>query len=246
MIKFASSVIPVGQLLPKADRKRFVKIAGHANRLETINKLAAKFHNEYVDKMLETEEYAGQKNPQRMRDDKTGSGGQINLLQPFENLTPGWKEENLKAAEVAYDLVKENIDDIDNKMEEIAEKIHQAWSKRNSYSPLAKLSYAELSEDEKDKDRHQVDLAKELIDEYENPNAFGRSRIILDEPSSTGNNTMSNTMTEGRINDIIVNSTGSFMGKTPEETKREIKEQTGMDVSLDYIIKKQNRIKNKS
>ena len=51
----------------------------------------------------------------------------------------------------------------DNKMEEIAEKIHQAWSKRNSYSPLAKLTYAQLSEDEKDKDRHQVELARDLI-----------------------------------------------------------------------------------
>lgn len=163
MIKFASSVIPVGQLLPKADRKRFVKIAQNPSREGAIQKLAAIMHNEYVDKMRESEEYAGQKNPQRMRDDKTGSGEQINLLQPFENLTPGWKEENLKAAEVAYDLVKANIDDIDNKMEEIAEKIHQAWSKRNSYSPLAKLTYAQLSEDEKDKDRHQVELARDLI-----------------------------------------------------------------------------------
>ena len=157
MIKFASSVIPVGQLLPKADRKRFVKIAQNPSREGAIQKLAAIMHNEYVDKMRESEEYAGQKNPQRMRDDKTGSGEQINLLQPFENLTPGWKEENLKAAEVAYDLVKANIDDIDNKMEEIAEKIHQAWSKRNSYSPLAKLTYAELSEDEKDKDDNNIE-----------------------------------------------------------------------------------------
>ena len=163
MIKFASSVIPVGQLLPKADRKRFVKIAQNPSREGAIQKLAAIMHNEYVDKMRESEEYAGQENPQRMRDDKTGSGEQINLLQPFENLTPGWKEENLKAAEVAYDLVKANIDDIDNKMEEIAEKIHQAWSKRNSYSPLAGLTYAQLPEDEKDKDRHQAKLARDLI-----------------------------------------------------------------------------------
>ena len=163
MIKFASSVIPVGQLLPKADRKRFVKIAQNPSREEAIQKLAAMMHNEYVQNMLQTPEYAGQKNPERMRDDKTGSGKQINILQPFENLTPGWKEENLKAAEVAYDLVKANIDDIDNKMEEIADKIHQAWSARNSYSPLAKLSYAELSKDEKDKDRHQAELARDLI-----------------------------------------------------------------------------------
>ena len=174
MIKFASSVIPVGQLLPKADRKRFVKIAQNPSREGAIQKLAAIMHNEYVDKMRESEEYAGQKNPQRMRDDKTGSGEQINLLQPFENLTPGWKEENLKAAEVAYDLVKANIDDIDNKMEEIAEKIHQAWSKRNSYSPLAKLTYAELSEDEKDKDRHQVELARDLIMDQTDIYNFGK------------------------------------------------------------------------
>ena len=162
MIKFASSVIPVVQLFPKADRKKFVKIAQYLTREAAIQKLAAIMHNEYVDKMKATE-YAGQDNPQRMRDDKTGSGQQINILQDFENLTPGWQEENLKAAEVAYDLVKANIDDIDNKMEEIADKIHQAWSARNSYSELAKKTYAELPKEEKDKDRHQAELAKKLI-----------------------------------------------------------------------------------
>lgn len=163
MIKFASSVIPVGQLFPKANRKKFVKIAQNLTREEAIQKLAAIMHNEYVQNMLQTPEYAGQKNPERMRDDKTGSGKQINILQSFENLTPEWKEENLKAAEVAYDLVKANIDDIDNKMEEIADKIHQAWSARNSKSPLAGTIYANLPKGEKDKDRHQAELARDLI-----------------------------------------------------------------------------------
>ena len=30
---------------------------------------------------------------------------------------------------LAQEFVKANIDDIDNKMEEIAEKIHQAWAR---------------------------------------------------------------------------------------------------------------------
>ena len=183
MIKFASSVIPVGQLFPKANRKKFVKIAQYLSREDAIQKLAAIMHNEYVDKMKATE-YAGQDNPQRMRDDKTGSGQQINILQDFENLTPGWQEENLKAAEVAYDLVKANIDDIDNKMEEIADKIHQAWSARNSYSELAKKTYAELPKEEKDKDRHQVELAKKLIMGQTDINDLGKGdKESVSEPN---------------------------------------------------------------
>lgn len=183
MIKFASSVIPVGQLFPKANRKKFVKIAQYLSREDAIRKLAAIMHNEYVDKMKATE-YAGQDNPQRMRDDKTGSGQQINILQDFENLTPKWQEENLKAAEVAYDLVKANIDDIDNKMEEIADKIHQAWSARNSYSELAKKTYAELPKEEKDKDRHQVELAKKLIMGQTDINDLGKGdKESVSEPN---------------------------------------------------------------
>lgn len=184
MIKFASSVIPVGQLFPKANRKKFVKIAQNLTREEAIQKLAAIMHNEYVDKMKETPEYAGQDNPQRMRDDKTGSGQQINILQSFENLTPGWQEENLKAAEVAYDLVKANIDDIDNKMEEIADKIHKAWSARNSKSPLAGIEYAELPEEEKKKDRHQAELAKKLIMGQTDINDLGKGdKESVSEPN---------------------------------------------------------------
>jgi hypothetical protein len=165
MIKFASSVISVGQLFPKAERPKFVKVAQSLDRPNSIKQLAAMMHDEYVQNMLKSV-YAGQENPERMRDDKTGSGQQINILQPFENLTPGWQKENLDAAEVAYDLVEpyiDNLDQVDAVMEMLADKIHQAWSERNSYSELSKIDYADLPEEEKEKDRHQVELAKDFF-----------------------------------------------------------------------------------
>lgn len=232
MIKFASHVIPVGQLFPKADRKKFVKIAESLTREAAIRKLAAIMHNEYVDKMKETPEYAGQDNPQRMRDDKTGSGQQINILQDFENLTPGWQEENLKAAEVAYDLVKENIHDIDNKMEEIADKIHQAWSARNKDNPLAKIIYANLPEVEQKKDKHQAKLARDLI--YENMGS-------LDFPKSPSSPD-SQWSIDGKINDILVveanksiNQHEFFKPKSMSELQKYIKEETGIMVPISRI-----------
>jgi hypothetical protein len=253
MIKFASHVIEVGKVFPKSERPKFVKVAERLDRPNSIKNLAAMMHDEYVQNMLKSELYAGQENPQRMRDDKTGSGEQINILQPFENLTPGWQKENLDAAEVVYDLVepyRDNLDQVDADMEMLADKVHQAWSERNSYSELSKIDYADLPEEEKEKDRHQVELAKDFFrsNPKRDPNAYGKSGIILDEndrPAYKTNDPMSNFMIQSQINDIIVTSAGEYFGKTPEQTKREIKERTGMDVSLEYIRERQNSIRDK-
>lgn len=51
MIKFASSVIPVGQVFPKADRKKFVKIAQMEETIMSQEEAISKFMPE-IDKSL--------------------------------------------------------------------------------------------------------------------------------------------------------------------------------------------------
>lgn len=246
MIKFASTVIPVGQLFPKAERPKFVKVAQSFNRSKAIKELAAMMHDEYVQNMLKSEQYAGQENPERMRDDKTGSGEQINILQPFENLTPGWQKENLDAAEVAFDLVLQYQDkpyQIDANMEMLADKIHQAWSARNSHSELSKIDYADLPEEEKQKDRHQIELARDYLSKTPKKEFSNDRKIVYDEPAQSGPIYSSSFLDEARINDIIISSASSMFGQTPEETRKQIQDKTGYNVSLEYIKHRQDNIR---
>jgi hypothetical protein len=247
MIKFASHVIEVGKVFPKVERPKFVKVAQTFARLSAIKELAAMMHDEYVQNMLKSA-YAGQENPQRMRDDKTGSGEQINILQPFENLTPGWQKENLDAAEVAFDLVLQYQDkpyQIDADMEMLADKIHQAWSARNSYSELSKIDYADLPEEEKQKDRHQIELARDYLSKTPKKEFSNDREIVYDEPAQSGPIYSSSFLDEARINDIIISSASSMFGQTPEETRKQIQDKTGYNVSLEYIKHRQDNIRNK-
>lgn len=95
----------------------------------------------------------------------------------FEELPSNWQYENLSAAKVAIDLVYdktlagENIKAAEK--EQMASVVHDEWLKRNDWvfdseygdSNLA-VSYENLSEDEKLKDKIQLDNAQEKVEEY--------------------------------------------------------------------------------
>ena len=85
----------------------------------------------------------------------------------FEDLDPNWQKENADAAVVVMDLVHEAVDaekELDEAfIEEASAKVHDEWLKRNDWvlhpewgNPVLAKPFAELPEDEQDKDRAQL------------------------------------------------------------------------------------------
>ncbi len=100
----------------------------------------------------------------------------------FEELPSDWQYENLEAAKVA---VNEVFDDVmtgkeisHDRIEEMSSRVHDAWLGRNSWvydpeygNPVLAKPYEELPEEEKAKDREQINQAKAKVENYlrENP-----------------------------------------------------------------------------
>lgn len=101
---------------------------------------------------------------------KNNNSDQVDIANTsFINLPHDWQEENLSASIVAMNEV---LSAYENKVslestfiEEASEKVHIEWLKRNSEwaQENQKLPYAQLSEEEKDKDRLQVIKAIEVF-----------------------------------------------------------------------------------
>ena len=97
----------------------------------------------------------------------------------FEELPSNWQYENLEAARVAIELVydKTIADEpiTQEEIEQMAATIHEEWLKRNTWvtdpnygDPKLAVPYAELSEEEKTKDRAQLGPAHEKVRAYMN------------------------------------------------------------------------------
>jgi hypothetical protein len=173
MIRFASHVIPVGQLFPKADKKqKFVKVAMGiglsmltAGLGEAIDKLASKLHEKWAEGTRATLMAKGAP-LERFKDD--GEGGQIDILNtPYSELTPKWQAENKAQAQSAIGLVAKNMDRAIENIEELAAQVHEQWLSRNSYAIEQNLPtgkpYSELPEEEKQKDRDVITAAHEIL-----------------------------------------------------------------------------------
>ncbi len=83
------------------------------------------------------------------------------LNTPFKKLSEKWQAENVGAARFALELVTSTAES--DTLEVLADKVHQNWSKNNSWDNLSKIPYNELSEEEKEKDRQQILWAKNLL-----------------------------------------------------------------------------------
>lgn len=92
----------------------------------------------------------------------------------FEDLPSNWQYENLEAARVAVDLVYEKIingEEITPEMiEEMSSVVHEKWLERNDWvyhkeywNPVLAQPYEALPEDEKAKDRAQIEAAIQII-----------------------------------------------------------------------------------
>ena len=92
----------------------------------------------------------------------------------FEDLPSNWQYENLEAAKVAVDLVYEKVingEEITSEMiEEMSSVVHEKWLERNDWvydkdywNPILAQSYNLLPEEEKAKDRAQIEAAIQII-----------------------------------------------------------------------------------
>ena len=92
----------------------------------------------------------------------------------FEDLPSNWQYENLEAAKVAVDLVYEKVvsgEEITPEMiEEMSSVVHEKWLERNDWvydkeygNPVLAQAYEALPEEEKAKDRAQIEAAIRII-----------------------------------------------------------------------------------
>jgi hypothetical protein len=171
MIRFAGHVIEVKKLFPQAENKRFVKKAmgpGLSMLTQGLGKavemLASKLHGIWADNYRSGEMAKGNENPTRMKDD--GMGGQVDILNTsYSDLPPKWQAENKAQAESAIGLVARNMDSAMMDIENLSAQVHEQWLSRNSWAkdgPLG-VSYTELPEEEKQKDRDVIAAAHEIL-----------------------------------------------------------------------------------
>ena len=92
----------------------------------------------------------------------------------FEDLPSKWKYENLEAARVVVGLVYEKVvnwEEITSEMiEEMSSIVHERWLERNDWvydaqywNPVLAQPYEALPEEEKAKDRAQIEAAIKII-----------------------------------------------------------------------------------
>ena len=89
----------------------------------------------------------------------------------FSELPAHWQKDNLAAGEFAakyYCAIKENPDLLNDKewMHNAASAIHDAWSKRNSWNDLAKVSFDNLPPEEQEKDVAHLKVMAEIVNNF--------------------------------------------------------------------------------
>jgi hypothetical protein len=172
MIRFASQVIEVGKLFPKAEnRQKFVKIAmGPGLSMlagglgKAVEMLGSKLHEKWAEGYRSGEMAKGNENPTRMKDD--GMGGQVDILNTsYAELPAKWQAENKAQAEAAIGLVSQNMSGALDDIENLAAQVHEQWLSRNSWAKDGPLGapYSELPEEEKQKDRDVITAAHEIL-----------------------------------------------------------------------------------
>jgi len=118
---------------------------------------------------------------ERIKKNSDGTEGNINV--PFSKLHPDWQKENLAAGYAA----KKAIELYPNDIEMASEHVHNEWMKRNpkaDYNAAQHVPYADLPENEKQKDRDHVLKMKSLvssndnIQEASNVQKMGRKKLI--------------------------------------------------------------------
>ena len=88
----------------------------------------------------------------------------------FEDLPSNWRGENIEAAKVVVELVYEKVvnwlEITPEMIEEMSKIVHEKWLERNWIEwsfENQRVDYEDLSEEEKAKDRIQIEIAIQII-----------------------------------------------------------------------------------
>lgn len=158
---------------------------------EMIEKLASLLHDEWRKTRREKDgSYKPRMKPVK-KEDKDQEWFELYGIEEvdiantrYEDLPPSWQEENREAAEVVINLVLEEVEKgnvkldelkdekFNNFVEKVSSKVHKAWIERRESEgqeiPADQLvPYEKLSEEEKEKDRTQVRAAIEIIKKWQ-------------------------------------------------------------------------------
>ena len=143
------------------------------NKSEIIQKVASVFHEKWRKSRIQNgDKY--QPMIEKSEDENRNVIHWTDLVDiantKFEDLPSNRKYENLQAAEVVVNLVYDKVvnwEDINSEMiEEMSEVVHEKWLERNWVEwsfENQRVDYERLSEEEKDKDRAQIQLAIQII-----------------------------------------------------------------------------------
>lgn len=148
----------------RADRRRVQQAADEAGKLLTADQKARAIED-LADQLHEAWRQT-RKNPDgtyepRLKDD--GNGGQVDIANTrYKDLPEKWQAENKAAATHVIDAIDNNPNASDD---EIAAMVHEGWLERNGeWAPdELKVDYADLPQDEKDKDLAIVEQARANI-----------------------------------------------------------------------------------
>ena len=121
----------------------------------------------------------------KLTDEELASGifdytdGKENILKPFEQISTASRKDNLDAARYAvtlvFDVLMDEREISSEEFENMAALVHNDWLLRNSWvydkeygNPTLAVPYAELPEEEKEKDRQQLRQAIAKVKTYIN------------------------------------------------------------------------------
>ena len=140
---------------------------------EIIQKVASTFHEEWRKNRLQkdwTYKPMIEKSEDEIRTKKHWTDTVDIANTNFEDLPDNWKYENIEAAKVAVDLVYEKILNLEKfsieTIEEMSDIVHEKRLERNWLAGSfenQRVSYENLSEEEKAKDRAQILTAIRII-----------------------------------------------------------------------------------
>jgi len=131
-----------------------------ATKQDVIDIFASNAHEEWRKGFDSEYAKTGTPSKERVKDNGDGTSGNIHIA--FKNLHPKWKKENLAAGQAAHEAVTKFPNDI----ESASEHIHNEWMKRNpkeDYNKDQHVTYNELPESEKEKDRVHVRTMQDLM-----------------------------------------------------------------------------------
>ena len=137
---------------------------------EIIEEIASAFHDEWREKRLYKSMIEKSEDEDWTKKHWTKLVDIANTK--FEDLPNNWKLENLQAAQVVVDLVYEKVESWEEitpeMIEEMSKIVHQKRLERNweewSFENQ-RVDYEDLSEEEKAKDRVQIQIAIKIISE---------------------------------------------------------------------------------